>query len=98
MKFAVYRHSLILGDNNIVTKQFIVLKHEDGSLQFTDFHRYVKSASRIKSISDDGNKRFSYVVKFLNHVFGEVGITSLDELTLEIVRDFFYQLRLRNLA
>ena len=41
MKFVVYKHSLVLGDNNIVTKQFIVLKHDDGNLQFTDFHRYV---------------------------------------------------------
>ncbi|VOE33367.1 Uncharacterised protein [Streptococcus pneumoniae] len=37
MKFVVYKHSLVLGDNNIVTKQFIVLKHDDGNLQFTDF-------------------------------------------------------------
>ena len=61
MKFSLYKHSLILGDNRIVTKQFIVLKHTDGSLQFTKFHRYVKTSSKIKSISDDGNKRFSYV-------------------------------------
>ncbi|MEZ7647607.1 hypothetical protein [Streptococcus constellatus] len=54
MKFVVYKHSLVLGDNNIVTKQFIVLKHDDGNLQFTDFHRYVESASKIKSISDVG--------------------------------------------
>ena len=42
MRFVVYKHSLVLGDNNIVTKQFIVLKHDDGNLQFTDFHRYVQ--------------------------------------------------------
>ena len=89
MKFIVYKHSLVLGDNNIVTKQFIVLKHDDGNLQFTDFHRYIKSASRIKSISDDGNKRFSYVVKFLNFIFGTLGLKSVDQLTLEMVREFF---------
>lgn len=89
MKFVVYKHSLVLGDNNIVTKQFIVLKHDDGHLQFTDFHRYVKSASKIKSISDDGNKRFSYVVKFLNFIFGTLGLKSVDQLTLEMVREFF---------
>lgn len=89
MKFVVYKHSLVLGDNNIVTKQFIVLKHDDGNLQFTDFHRYVKSASKIKSISDDGNKRFSYVVKFLNFIFGTLGLKSVDQLTLEMVREFF---------
>ena len=88
MKFVNYNHSFILGDNNLVTKQFIALKHDDGQLQFTDFHRYVKNASKIKSISDDGNKRFSYVVKFLNYVFGEIGITSLDQLTLDMVREF----------
>ena len=82
MRFVVYKHSLVLGDNNIVTKQFIVLKHDDGNLQFTDFHRYVKSTSRIKSISDDGNKRFSYVVKFLNFIFGTSGLKSIDQLTL----------------
>jgi len=89
MRFVVYKHSLVLGDNNIVTKQFIVLKHDDGNLQFTDFHRYVKSTSRIKSISDDGNKRFSYVVKFLNFIFGTLGLKSIDQLTLEMVREFF---------
>ena len=46
MRFVVYKHSLILGDNNIVTKQLIALKHDDGTLQFTDFHRYVKSATK----------------------------------------------------
>jgi len=89
MKFVVYKHSLVLGDNNIVTKQFIVLKHDDGNLQFTDFHQYVKSTSRIKSISDDGNKRFSYVVKFLNFIFGTLGLKSVDQVTLEMVREFF---------
>lgn len=89
MRFVVYKHSLVLGDNNIVTKQFIVLKHDDDNLQFTDFHRYVKSTSRIKSISDDGNKRFSYVVKFLNFIFGTSGLKSVDQLTLEMVREFF---------
>lgn len=71
-----------------MTKQFIALKAPDGNLQFTDFHRYVKSASKIKSISDDGNKRFAYVIKFLNYVFGVKRITSLDQLTLDMIKDF----------
>ena len=49
MRFVVYKHSLILGDNNIVTKQLIALKHDDGTLQFTDFHRYVKSTAKINT-------------------------------------------------
>ena len=39
MRFVVYKHSLILGDNNIVTKQLIALKHDDAhynSLIFID--------------------------------------------------------------
>lgn len=88
MKFISYKHTLILGDNHLVTKQFIALKAHDGNLQFTDFHRYVKSASKIKSISDDGNKRFAYVIKFLNYVFGVKRITSLDQLTLDMIKDF----------
>lgn len=88
MKFISYKHTLILGDNHLVTKQFIALKAPDGNLQFTDFHRYVKSASKIKSISDDGNKRYAYVIKFLNYVFGVKRITSLDQLTLDMIKDF----------
>lgn len=76
MKFVTYKHPLILGDNNIVTKQFIVIKYDDGILQFTDFHHYFKSASRIKSISYVGNKRFYYVVKFLNFIFCTLGINN----------------------
>jgi hypothetical protein len=88
VKFISYKHTLILGDNHLVTKQFIALKAPDGNLQFTDFHRYVKSASKIKSISDDGNKRFAYVIKFLNYVFGVKRITSLDQLTLDMIKNF----------
>lgn len=88
MKFAIYKHSLILGDNHIVTKQFIILKLTDGTMQFTNLHRYIKSAPKIKSVSDDGNKRFVYVVKFLNYVFREIGITSLDQLTLDMLKEF----------
>lgn len=48
----------------------------------------MKSAKKIKSISDDGNKRFSYVVKFLNYVFQHCSITNLDQLTLDMVKEF----------
>ena len=96
MKFICYKHSLILGDNNIVTKQLIALKHDDGTLQFTHFHRYVKSAAKIKSILDDGNKRFSYVVKFLNYIFGTVGVNNLDQLTFEMVKEFLRFMVLHN--
>ena len=64
MRFVVYKHSLILGDNNIVTKQLIALKHDDGTLQFTDFHRYVKSATKIKSISDVETNDFHTLLSF----------------------------------
>ena len=64
MKFVVYKHSLVLGDNNIVTKQLIALKHDDGTLQFTDFHRYVKSATKINTILDDGTNDFHTLLSF----------------------------------
>ena len=85
MRFVVYKHSLVLGDNNIVTKQFIVLKHDDGNLQFTDFHRYVKLLQESSLFQMMGISAFSYVVKFLNFIFGTSGLKSIDQLTLEMV-------------
>lgn len=89
-KFTVYKHRFIIKDNLIVTRQFIVLNHEDGTLQFTNFHKYVPSPlNPVRSITSDGNSRFYFVVKFLNYAFFDVGIDRLNHISVEIVRDFF---------
>ena len=45
-RFSIYRHSFVYGNNLIVTKQFIVLNHADGTRTFTDFHRYVENPNK----------------------------------------------------
>lgn len=87
--FAVYKHRLIIKDNKLVSRQFIVLKHKNDTLQFTDFHRYVKSPVRkVKKYTDDGNNRFSFVVQLLNYAFFYAKIEKLDDITVEIIDDF----------
>jgi len=82
--FTIYKHNFVFGNNQIVTKQFIVLCHPDGSKSFTDFHKYVKNPNnKIKKFNENGNNRFIFVTKFLNYAFFTEGICSLSELTVE---------------
>lgn len=88
--FSVYNHVLIIKDNQLITRKFIVLKDKDGGIiSFTDFHHYVRSAkSAVRNITDDGNNRFDFIVKLLNYAYFVRNIKSLDKLTIDIVKDF----------
>lgn len=90
--FAVYEHSLIFNESELLTRKFIVLKDEDGDIcNFTDFHRYIRSSSKqyARKITDDGNSRHYYVVKLLNYVFfDKYHIAKLNDLTIEMVSSF----------
>lgn len=87
--FSVYNHSLVYGNNRIAVRKFIVLNHTDGTKMFTDFHRFTGNPNRkIKSFNSDGDKRCTYICKFLNYAFFSVGISSLSELTLDTGQKF----------
>ncbi len=93
-KFAVYNHQLIIHDNRLITRKFIVIKRLNIITNFTTFHNHIRSSSIFsKSISDDGNNRFTFIVIFLNYVFIEnyqlYEISLLSDLTLKIIQDFF---------
>ena len=88
-RFTVYKHSFVYNNNQLVTRQFIVLKHEDGTMTFTDFHKYVVNPyGKIKKANANENNRFKFACKFLNYAFFVAGISSLSELTVDIGRDF----------
>lgn len=89
MKFIIYNHKIVLSDGMLITRQFVALKHDNRTLQFTDFHKYIKpTKNRIRPITDDGNSRFYFVVQLLNYAFFERGISQLDDISVEIVSDF----------
>lgn len=90
-KFAVYEHNVVF-EGNILRRQFIVLKDEDGNIvRWTDFHKYARAGKKsvAKSILSDSGKRCYSVVKLLNFVFfGKYHISRLTDITVEMVRDF----------
>lgn len=89
IRFSVYNHRLVLKDNQLISRKFIVMKDPDGTITFTDFHRYIKSGkNNIRNISDDGNNRYDFIVKLLNYAFFERGIKCLDDLEIAIIKDF----------
>lgn len=89
MRFAVYTHTLIIHEDQLITRKFIVLKDKNKHMQFTDFHKYLKPPKKtVRNISDDGNNRFDFVVKMLNYAYFEKGIACLNELTVDIVKEF----------
>lgn len=88
-RFSIYKHNFVYDNNLIVTKQFIVLCHSDGTKTFTNFHKYAVNPNRkIKKFNEDGNNRFIFINKFLNYAFFTEGISSLSELTVDIGRSF----------
>ena len=89
MRFAVYTHTLIIHENQLIKRKFIILKDKKKHMQFTDFHKYIKPPKRtVRNISDDGNNRFDFVVKMLNYAYFQKGISCLNELTVDIVKEF----------
>jgi len=89
IRFSVYSHNLIIKDYQLITRKFIILKDKTGNMRFTDFHKYVKLTNRtIRNITSDGNNRFDFVVKMLNYSYFDRGISCLDNLSIDIVKDF----------
>lgn len=93
-RFAVYKHHLIIHDDQLITRQFIVLKDPNNIIiAFTTLHNHVKSTRWIKSISDDSNNRFSFIIAFLNHIlikkYTVNRIDCLVQLTVPMIQDFF---------
>lgn len=88
-RFSTYKHNFAYGNNLLITKQFIVLCHSDGTKTFTDFHKYAKNPNRkIKQFNENGNNRFIFICKFLNYAFFTEGINSLSELTVDTGKHF----------
>lgn len=87
-KFKIYNHKLLLNDGQIITRCFIVLVNEDGTYQFTDFHKYISSQNKIKSIASSDSNRFNAVCKLLNYCFFDAKIENLDSLTVDIVGEY----------
>ena len=86
--FRIYTHKLVLSDNTLIQRQFIVLMENDGTLRFTDFDRYMLPKNSIRNITDDGNNRYKFVVKFINYCFFNCGVKRLDDITNKHVIDF----------
>lgn len=85
-RFIVYSHNLVIGNDQLITRKFIVLKDNAG-LHFTDFHRYVLPV-RVRNISDDGNNRFDFVTKFLNYIYFYKNIPCLTEVRAADVEEY----------
>ena len=92
IRFAVYEHRLVDSSGNIIRRNFIVLKDEDGDVVlWTDFHRYAKGGERLWYAASTAmmKKRLRSVVKLLNYVFFDrYHISRLTEIRSEMVKDF----------
>lgn len=92
LRFSVYEHRLVLEDGQLITRKFIVLKNtENNTMYFTDWHQYVKSGKNKLShkVTEDGNKRYNYVVMLMNYMFIDKYQTEkLTDITIEMVAEF----------
>ena len=92
MRFAVHQHTLVLTDNRLVRRHFIVLEDDfQNIIGWTDWHKYLRNPSRKKSdlLQSDQEKRARVVVKFLNYVFFDYfQIDSLININVDMIRSY----------
>lgn len=92
VRFSVYEHTLIIKNNLLVTRKFIVLRDIDKHIvAWTNFHKYLHSGKYrlARNISDDGNKRAYMICKLLNYVFiDKYQIKRLTDITIKMVSDY----------
>lgn len=90
--FSIYEHALVIKDNQLITRKFIVLKRDRKHIEaWTDFHKYIRSGKNkmARKVSDDGNMRFYNVVKLLNYAFfDKYYIKRLTDIDVTIVKEF----------
>lgn len=91
MRFAVYVHTFIVGNNQLLKRQFIVLKESNEIVGWTTFNNYVgvEGTKKVYRLASNGGSRFQYVVKLLNYAFfDKYNIVKLTDITQDIVRNF----------
>ena len=89
MIFRTYDYQYTDEHQKLITRRFVVLKHDDGHLSFTDFHRYIRSRNAVvTSASQHGNTRFEFIIPLLNYAFFEEGCNRLCDLTIDIVQRY----------
>jgi len=89
IRFSVYNHNLISKDNQLLTRKFIYLKMSDGTMKFTNFQKYAKNPNyRIRRMNDGDDSRCTYITQLLNYAFFYKGIVSLNEITVDIIKEF----------
>lgn len=92
IRFSVYEHTLIIKDNQLIPRKFLVLKDNASHIiAWTDFHKYIRSNKYklSRNISDDGRMRFYSVCKLLNYAFFDrYNIKHLNDINIQIVKEF----------
>lgn len=91
-KFSVYEHTLVILDDMLIKRKFIVLKDcLNDIVAFTDFHRYINHSrfAPAKRVTDDGNEKSYFICKLLNYVFFQrYNIRTLNEMTVDMISSF----------
>lgn len=90
--FSIYEHTLVIKDNQLISRKFIVLKdNKNHIVAWSNFHKYICSGKNMlaRNISDDGNMRSYSVCKLLNYAFfDKYNIKRLTDINIQIVKDF----------
>lgn len=84
----------------IAIKEMVVLKQGRNVCGFTDFNKYICGSDKKRShkLNENLKNRTKIIVKFLNHVFfDQYHIKKLEDLELDMVKDFLTNYGLCNL-
>lgn len=92
LRFCVYEHKLVYDTDQLLCRQFIVLKDEDGNIvKWTNFHKYAKGGKKTlaRSLYAGQDKRCTMACLLLNYVFFEkYNIDKLTDISADMVKNF----------
>lgn len=92
IRFGVYEHKIVYNNEQLIRRQLIVLKDQDGDIVgWTDFDKYTRSGKKSfsRSIFSGQDSRSFNVSLLLNYIFfDKYHITKLTDITEEMVRSF----------
>ena len=98
LRFACYDYRFALEDYSKVTRYLLVIKKGREVIAWTDFHKFIKTGKRVRSINSENRKPYVYVSMFLNYLFfDKCHIKSIKEIEIEMAKDFLNDYGLHHL-
>ena len=101
VRFGIYTHLVVINKTGEIAERYlIVLKKGNRIINWTDFHKYIRSSKTKLShqLNENNKQRTKNIVKLLNYVFFEkYHIHKLEDINIQMVQRYLNEYGMCNL-